>query len=170
MRKSKKEIPIASVGLHGFYHLQIVDEKAGKVVGDSGRKHNLITMDGLNNFMAKLFAQTAGSQYVSMAALGSSASIVVSSNTILPGSFATTLHKTVATSVISTTAYMTGGHTVRYTATWVSGTSTPIIGNVGLYGAPASNIFCGGSFATSSVASNQAINLTYDVVFIASTS
>ena len=168
MRKVKEKIPSSSVGLHGFYHLQIVEPETGKIVGDSGRHHNLITSDGLTQFMTYVFAQSAGSQLVTLAALGSG-SIVATNATILPGSFATTLHKTVSKTFI-TRANSTNGDTARYLATWVSGTSTAKIANVGLYGNATSAIFCGGTFASSSVASNQAVNLTYDVVFLASTS
>jgi hypothetical protein len=169
MRKSKKgKYPSSGVGLHGFYHLQIVDQDTGEIVGDSGRQHNLIPSGGLTNYMTYVFAASAGSSVVGMAALGSGTALA-SSATILPGSFATSLHKTVSKTFV-TRAASTDGDTARYLATWVSGTSTATIANVGLYATTGVQIFCGGTFASSSVASNQAVNLTYDVVFIASTS
>ena len=168
MRKQKQKIPSSHVGLHGFYHLQIVDQETGEIVGDSGRQHNLITSGGLTNYMTYVFAASAGSSVIGMAALGSG-SLVATDATILPGSFATSLHKTVSkTFIIRSTSAV--GDIARYLATWVSGTSTAQISNVGLYATTGVQIFCGGTFASSSVASNQAVNLTYDVVFIASSS
>lgn len=166
-RIKKNAHPVASVGLHGFYRVAIVNED-GTLAGDSGCKHNLITSGGLTNYLTYVFASSANSQVVSLAALGSG-TLVASNATILPGSFATTLHKTVSKTFI-TRAASTDGDTARFLATWVSGTSTAQIANVGLYGVATDQIFCGGTYASSSVASNQAVNLTYDCVFIASAS
>ena len=169
MARSKKvesAHPTVSVGMHGMFRINIVED--GKVVGDSGYKHNLITSSGLTNYLTYVFASSAGSQIISLAALGSG-SLVASNATILPGSLATTLHKTVSKTFI-TRAASTDGNTARYLATWVSGTSTAQISNVGLYGVATDALFCGGTYASSSIASNQAVNLTYDVIFLASTS
>jgi hypothetical protein len=167
MKKGKNKPPQSAVGLHGFFRVAIVEDD-GKLVGDSGYNHNLITSGGLTNFMTNVFAQNASSQLVTLGALGSG-TIVGSAATILDGSFATTLHKTLSKTFM-TRAASTDGDTARYLATWVSGTSTAVIANVGLYGAATKGIFCGGTYGSSSVASNQAINLTYDIVFICSTS
>ena len=164
---AKQKFPQAAVGLHGFLRVGIRDQE-GKLVGDSGFIHNLIPSGGLTQFMTYVFAQSAGSRLVTLGALGSGTALA-SNATILDGSFATTLHKTLSKTFI-TRAASTNGDTARYLATWVSGTSTGVIANVGLYGAATAQIFCGGTFASSSVASNQAVNLTYDVVFICSTS
>ena len=166
MSKRENKVPQSAVGLHGFFRVAIVE--GGKVVGDSGYKHNLITSGGLTQFMTYVFAQSASSRLVTLGALGSGTALA-SNATILDGSFATTLHKTLSKTFI-TRAASTDGDTARYLATWVSGTSTGVIANVGLYGAATAQIFCGGTFASSSVASNQAVNLTYDICFIASTS
>lgn len=165
--RKKQGHPVAGIGLHGFYRVAIVDPD-GKVVGDSGYKNNLITSGGLTFYLTYVFAKSAGSSVIEYAALGS-ASLVGTNATILPGSFSTSLHKTVSKTYI-TRATSDVGDTARFLATWVSGTSTALISNVGLYAGTTATIFCGGTYASSSVASNQAINLTYDVVFIASAS
>jgi hypothetical protein len=165
-KKVESAHPTVSVGMHGMFRINIVED--GEVVGDSGYKHNLITSMGITEYMTYVFASSAGSQVINLAALGS-ASLVASNATILPGSLATTLHKTVSKTYI-TRAASTDGDTARYLATWVSGTSTALISNVGLYGVATDHIFCGGTYASSSIASNQAVNLTYDVIFLASTS
>lgn len=167
-RSRKEKIPSSSVGLHGFYHLQIVDQETGEVVGDSGRQHNLIVSAGLTNYMTYVFAASAGSSVIGMAALGSG-SLVATDATVIPGDLGTALYKTVSKTFI-TRAASSAGDSARYLATWVSGTSTAQISNVGLVATTGVAFFCGGTYASSSIASNQAVNLTYDVVFIASSS
>lgn len=166
-RKRKNSHPTVSIGLHGFYRVAIVNED-GTLAGDSGYQHNLITSVGLTNYLTYVFAASAGSSIIGMAALGSG-SLVASNATIIPNVQSTSLYKTVSKTFI-TRAASTDGDTARYLATWASGTSTANISNVGLVATTGVNFFCGGTYASSSVASNQAVNLTYDVVFIASTS
>lgn len=166
-KKVKAAIPQSGIGLHGFYRVAIVDPE-GEIVGDSGYNHNLITSCGVTGYLTYNFASSAGSGRIHYAALGSG-SLVASNATILPASFDTSLAMTCSKTFI-TRAASSDGDTARYLATWVSGTSTALISNVGLYSTQTGSIFCGGTYASSSVASNQAINLTYDVVFIASAS
>ena len=166
-RKKKVSHPSASVGLHGFFRVAIKDED-GTVTGDTGVQHNLIVDSGLTNYLTYVFAASAGSSVIGQAALGSG-SLIGSAGTILPNAQNTSLYKTVSKTFI-TRAASTDGDTARYLATWASGTSTANISNVGLVATTGVKFFCGGTYASSSVASNQAINLTYDVVFLASTS
>ena len=169
MRKSREKVPSSGVALHGFYQVQIVDQDSGEVVGDSGRKHNIIVSGGLSKYMTYVFAASAGSSVIGMAALGSDTFVAsdITASTVQPGSLNSSLHKTVA-KAMTTRAASSDGDTARYTATWASGTSTAKIACVGLYATTGVQVFCAGTFASSSIASNQAVNLTYDVVFIAS--
>ena len=167
-RKKKTTNPITGVSLHGFYRVSITDSD-GTIVGDTGVLHNLIVSGGLTNYLTYVFAASAGSSVIGMAALGSGNTLIVTNSSIIPGVHATGLYKTVSKTFI-TRAASSDGDTARYLATWVSGTSTANIGAVGLVATTGVQFFCGGTYATSSVASNQAINLTYDVVFLASAS
>ena len=167
-RKKKVSHPTAGIGLHGFYRVAIVNED-GMVAGDTGVLHNLIVSGGLTNYLTYVFASSAGSSQIGMAALGSGNTLIVTNSTIIPGVTATDLYKTVSKTFI-TRAASSDGDTARFLATWVSGTRTANIGAVGLVATTGVNFFCGGTYATSSVASNQAVNLTYDVVFLASAS
>ena len=167
MKKATQKVPTASIGMHGFYRVNVVDPD-GKVVGDSGYKHNLISTSGLSNFLTQTFLRSAGSSAVSRAAIGTGGAIA-SGDSSLAGQLNTSLFITLGQQS-TVRAASTDGDTARFLGTWASGTATTKIGNVGLYMTTSGSIFCGGSFATSSVASNQAILLTYDVVFIASTS
>jgi len=168
MARKRVNHPTGSIGLHGFYRVAITDPD-GKVVGDSGVQHNLIVSSGLTNYLTYVFAKSAGSSVIEMAALGSGNTLIATDSTIIPGDAGTALYKTCAKTFI-TRAASAGGDTARFTATWVSGTSTVNVGAVGLVGTTGVKFFCGGTYATSSVAINQALNLTYDVVFIASAS
>jgi hypothetical protein len=59
-------------------------------------------------------------------------------------------------------------------ATFISNSiaaATITIACIGLYNTTGANsIFCGGSFASSTLGSAQAINCSYDIIFTASTS
>lgn len=174
MAKSKKGSPKASMAIDGFYRVNIVDPD-GTVKGDTGWKHNLITSYGLTGYIAKLFAQSAGSSAVGFMHLGSSQSALASSASILPGEYNKSLMASIASTQITTRASSTSGDTVRFLATFVSNSiisaTNQTIACIGLYNTTGSNsIFCGGSFASSTLGNSQAINCSYDVVFTASTS
>ena len=66
----KKKGTSVGLAIDGFYRVNIVG-KDGKVVGDSGWKHNLITSAGLTGYISKLFAGSAGSSRVGFMHLGS---------------------------------------------------------------------------------------------------
>lgn len=171
MASKKAKIPKVALAVEGFYRVNILDN--GKVVGDSGWKHNLIPSGGLTKFISQSFASSSGST-VDYIALASDQSSLASDSTALSGEYTGTKHLQVGTKQITTRASSTSGDTVRFLGIFTSngvfqGVST--IAAIGLYaGTAASQIFCGGSFASSTLGSNQAINCTYDVVFLASTS
>jgi hypothetical protein len=128
-RKKKESHPTAGIGLHGFYRVALVDPD-GTVAGDTGVQKNLIVSGGLTNYLTYVFAASAGSSIIGMAALGSGNTLIVTNSTIIPGAVATGLYKTVSKTFI-TRAASSDGDTARYLATWVSGTSTANIGAVG---------------------------------------
>jgi len=170
----KKRNPSVGLAIDGFYRVNIV-EKDGKVVGDSGWKHNLITSNGLTGYISKLFAGSAGSSRVGFMHLGSEQSALASNASILPGEYNKSLMASIASTQITTRGASNAGDTVRFLATFVSNsiisTTQQTIGCIGLYNTTGANsIFCGGSFASSTLGNSQAINCSYDVVFTASTS
>ena len=170
-KKERTQHPTESSGLHGFYRVNIV-EQDGSVSGDSGWHHNLITTDGLSGYITQLFLSAAGSSYVNSLHLGSLQSGLASDASSLPGEFAKSMMRSVATQS-TVRAASNAGDTARYLATFASNVlSNPsTIACAGLYATSGANsIFCGGSFASSTVGSTQAVNCSYDVVFLASTS
>ena len=170
----RKRSPKVSLAIEGFYRVNIVGPD-GKLEGDSGWKHNLITSDGLTGYISKLFAGSAGSSRCGFMMLGSEQSALASNATILPGEYNKSLMASFASTQITTRAASTAGDTVRFLATFVSNSiisaTNQTIGCIGLYNITGANsIFCGGSFASSTLGNSQAINCTYDIVFTASTS
>jgi len=174
MARNGKRVPQVSLGLSGFYRVNIVDPD-GRIAGDSGWKKNLIPVDGLLTYIAYRFVNSAGSYICpSYMNLGSLQSTLATNATILPGE----MNKTLSASFGATSNITTGypSMTNRFTATFVSNsmmatTGNSTIGCIGLYAYTTVNsIMCGGSFASSTLGSNQAINCTYDIVWTASTS
>ena len=172
---AKRKEPGSGLGMAGFYRVNIVDPD-GRVAGDSGWKKNLIPLDGLMKYVVYRFVNSTGSYICpSYMNLGSLQSTLATNATSLPGE----MNKSLAAS-FGATANITTGYpysmTNRFTATFVSNsmmatTGNSTIGNIGLYAyTTANSIMCGGSFASSTLGSNQAINCTYDIVWTASAS
>ena len=171
---AKRKEPGSSLGMSGFYRVNVVDPD-GRVKGDSGWKKNLIPFQGLLQYVVYRFATNAASapvpQYMM---LGSLESTLATNSTSLYGEYTKSTHYAAigATSNITTNyPSMTNRFYATFPSNWLitaAGAST--IGCIGLYCTTgASSIFCGGSFASSTLGSNQAVNCTYDIVWTAST-
>jgi len=169
--KRRSRVPKVSAVLEGFYRVNIKDPD-GRVAGDSGWTHNLIPDAGLTLYVVKLFGSTNGST-VEFMQLGTGTTAYVTNTTAMNAPFAMSDAQAIAGSDISLlTSVYSAGHTVRFLATFASGNSdrTGDICEIGLYAATSGTMFCGGTYTGSALASNQAVNCTYDVVFLASTS
>lgn len=167
--------PEESKGLvmKGFYRIQI-SEKDGRIVGDSGWHKNTIPTAGLQYFISKTVAALAGSSQVQYGALGSSTAPATNA-TSLTGEFnwSTPKRQLIASSNVgyssrtaSNSADSVEFHWTMYsTNSFISTTST--LNNVGLFAETASTgtIFCGGTFASSTVGTAQNINCSYQVQF-----
>ena len=170
----RSKTPKAGLSVDGFYRVNIVDPD-GRVRGDSGWKHNLITSGGLTAYITYLFGGSAGSSLVNRMMLGSLQSALATNASSLPGEYGKSLMATLASTQITTRAASNSGDTVRFLATFISNsiisTTAQTIACIGLYATTnQSSVFCGGSFASSTLGQSQAINCSYDVVFTASTS
>lgn len=143
----------------GFFRLQITEN--GKVVGDSGWKKNQVTNLGFNQYLVSTLGAIAGSKQVSHMALGTGT---------VPGVAATTLDGEQSVRESVTAATSSSSKTVRFTATFASAdsfvTATKNISNVGLFNSSSGGtLFAGNTYASSSVATNQNVNATYDIIF-----
>ena len=71
------------VAIHGFFRLQIEDGPSGDIVGDSGWCENTVTNDGKLQYLVRALASSAGSKYLSYAALGEGTDAIATGDTAL---------------------------------------------------------------------------------------
>lgn len=148
-----------TINIKGIYRVQITEE--GRVVGDSGWKRNQVTNLGFNQYLVSALGAIAGSKQVSFLALGSGGA-PAASDTSLAGEVEKRQGVTAATSSSS--------KTVRFTGTFDSSnsflTSSRNLSNVGLFNSSSTGtLFAGNTYTSSAVATNQNVNVTYDVIF-----
>lgn len=151
--------PSENLGVRGFFHVQILED--GQVVGDSGWNQNQVTNLGFNKFLVSALGSISGSLYVSHVGLGTGTQ---------PGATDTSLQNEVGTRQAVTAATSSSSKTVRFTSTFAAGWHTSAsahnISNIGLFNSSSGGtVFAGNTYASSSCASNQAVNVTYDIIF-----
>lgn len=153
------------LSLRGFYRINIVDQD-GTVAGDSGWQKNQIVNLGVNDYLCQLLGGMAGSKVITYAALGTGTA---------PGAAATSLNgeldRTSSRAAI-TAATSSSSFKLRCTATFNSANSftsaTVTLQNIGLFNlsnVTSGSLFCGNTYATSTCATNQNVNITYDIDF-----
>ena len=152
-----------SVKVKGAFRLQLVE--GDKVVGDSGWHQNQVTNLGFNQYIVMSLGSIAGSKYISHVALGTGGA-PAAADTALSG------ESEVSKRVAVTAASSSGSKTLRLTATFASSssfvTAAKNISNIGLFNTSAQTtgtMFAGNTYASSSVATNQNVNVTYDIQF-----
>ena len=146
----------------GRFRLKTINPD-GKVATDSGWKDNQIVNTGYQDFLMYLLAGSAGSLRPDHAALGTG-TVPASSATSLNGEL------TEAAARMSLTVGTSGSKTVQYTFTLASGViaAASTIQNVGLFNGSTQGggtMMAGNTYATSALATNQAVNGTYDIIF-----
>lgn len=147
-----------TIQLRGFFRLQITEDD-GKVVADSGWCENQITNDGLRNYIINRLGSTSSSPSITHAVLGTGG---------MPASNTTTLAGETGTRIAVTTA--AGGSTaLQLTATfasnnWLNGAAN--VANIGLFNSSSGGtLFAGNTYTTITYATNQSINMTYNIAF-----
>ena len=152
------------VKLKGFFRLQI--EEDGQVVGDSGWKENQVTNLGIQDYLCDNLIGDAGGKAVTHMALGAG-SAPASNATSLESEIthASDSRKAVSTSIVSS-------RTAQFTAAFASSdsfvTASVNISNIGLFETSTTEggtLFAGNTFASSTVATNQNVNATYQLRF-----
>ncbi len=166
LKKAKKTAHSDAVSLRGFYRVQIVDDAKG-VVGDSGWKENQVTNLGINQYIVNwLLGDTANGKSVTYAALGTGGA-PAASDTSLSGELthSTSGRAAVSTSVVSSkTAQFTGAFNSANSFV----TASANISNIGLFNTSTTNVgtlFAGNTYTSSSCATNQSVNFTYQIRF-----
>ena len=152
------ENPTDGVRVRGFFRVQIEDEEFG-IIGDTGWRENQITNLGFLNIVNQLGTSLTGSKH-SHLALGSGGA---------PASNATTLPGEVEVRA-ALTAANSGSTALQMTATFASSasfvTNTQNISNIGVFGTnTGGTLLSGNTYASSSCATNQAVNATYTWTF-----
>lgn len=143
----------------GRFRLQITED--GKIMGDSGWKQNQITNLGFNTYLVMSLGSIAGSKYVTHMTLGSGGA---------PAAADTSIAGEIVKRTTVTAASSSGSKTLRLTATFSSAdsfvTNTQNLSNIALANTSAGGtIFAGNTYTSSSCATNQNVNATYDVIF-----
>ena len=156
------KVPKSALKLKGAFRLQI--EEDGRIVGDSGWHHNQIVNLGVNDYVAQLLGDMAGSKQITHMALGTGTE-PGASDTSLQGELDSTSSRASVTAQTSATSVK-----LRLLATFNSANSfasaTVTLKNIGLFHTSEQNagtIFAGNTYATSSCATNQNVNCTYDI-------
>lgn len=161
--RSRKSPTRDGVRVRGFFHIKLIDDK-GAVVGDSGLRENQIVDNGFQQFLQYCIIASAGSKTATHAAIGTGT---------VPGASATTLPGELTDAAgcrCALTTGTSGSKTVSFTFTLASGITTAArtIQNVGLFNGSTTNagtMFAGNTYATSALATNQAVNGTYQIIF-----
>jgi hypothetical protein len=159
----RKQVIRDGMKVRGFIRLQIIDDPDGnpRVVGDSGWFENQITNSGFQQINS-CYGAVSGSSQVTHAALGTGT---------VPGASATTLDGEI-TDVVGARCAVTpstiASTTVQFAFTLASGvyTTTHTIQNVGLFQTSttaAGTLYQGKTYATSQLASNQAVNGSFQL-------
>ena len=143
----------------GMYRVQITEDD--KFVGDSGWLENQIVNLGFRWYLAGSLGAVANSSQVSYVALGTGGA---------PGAADTSLAGEVEARTAVTAATSSDSKAVRFTATFSSAgsfvTNTQPISNIGLHrSVTVGTLFSGAAYASSNVATNQNVNVTYDISF-----
>jgi hypothetical protein len=158
-----------SVKLRGFFRVQIIeDAKDGqKMVGDSGWQENTVTNTGIRDYLVEhLLGDSGNAKAVSHMTLGTGGA-PSATDTSLSGEItdATNTRKAVSTSVVSS-------KTAQFTAAFASSdsfvTASHNISNVGLFETSTTSggsLFAGNTYTSSSLATNQNVNVTYQIRF-----
>ncbi len=149
MSKSK------GITLRGFSRVQIVDQKTGKIVGDTGYEENTITNYGFEKCIVASPISGNGSIQVAGILLGSSGDAIATSATKL-GASLSKWYSTVAQSsvVASLTARLSQSFSLSDAVT---------LKEVGLLSVSNGSLICGNTYASSALASTQSVNVTYEL-------
>lgn len=152
------------LAVKGFFRVQLTEEGKG-VVGDSGWTQNQVTDLGIRQYVVDWLCSGAGKSITYMA-LGTG-TVVGAAATALIGELT---HSTSGRAAVSSSIIASG--TAQFTGAFASAasfvTTTANISCIGLYNTSTTNIgtlFAGNTFASSSCATNQSVNATYQIRF-----
>lgn len=156
--------------VRGFFRVHI--EEDGKIVGDSGWKENLITNQGFLQYIVNSLGTGLSGAKISHAALGTGG-VPVATDTALSGEVSTNVSGSVVRAAVTAATSSTSKSLVN-TATFSSAnsfiTASANISNIGLFNVSgpttaSGSLFAGNTYASSALATNQNVNVTYTINF-----
>lgn len=157
---------ITKFGLEGFMRVQLRED--GELVGDSGWLKNTITDYGLDEGLGQVLVSAAGSKRVAAVALGTG-NAPATNDTALGGIIEDNSDGRDTPSTAVTTTSDGSGVTAQWNGTFSSTdnhfTTTHAIKNIGLYASTTTNsgtVFCGATYAVSTLNTNQDVEYTYE--------
>jgi hypothetical protein len=150
-----------SVAVRGMFRVRIVNED-GSFAGDSGWFNNNIMNEGFRQYLVMALGSISGSKYISHLALGTGGT-VATDQTAMAGEVGTRTAVTASSTVA-------GSLTLALLATFAAGWHTSgVAHNISQIGAfnsvSGGTAFAVQTFASSSCASNQAVQATHSIVF-----
>ena len=162
---SRKSETKDSIKVSGFYRLQITEDKNGvpAVVGDSGWRKNTVVNDGFDKYLSRAIGALAGSLQVSHVALGTGGAPAVTDTGLAGEIMSSTQRGTVGAATVAS-------KTCQFTAAFASSdsflTAASNLSNIGLFNSStAGTILAGNTYTSSSCATNQNVNITYQIRF-----
>lgn len=157
----KKTSTQDGIKVRGFFRVQIVEGE--KVVGDSGFRENQVVNLGFQDYLCKTLGGMSGSKTISHVALGTGGAPAAGDTSLAGEIMSSTQRLTVSPSTIAS-------KTLQLTAAFLSAnsflTASANLSNIGLFNtSTAGTLFAGNTFASSACATNQSVNVTYQIRF-----
>jgi len=151
------------IKIEGFSRVRLRDPDGG-LVGDSGwQGPNMVTNLGFQHYLVEALMSTATHEFAGFIALGTGSQ---------PGAANTNLEGEVEKRSTAITPTVVDSVTAQFCATFNSGmsfvTSTMSLSNIGLFhfsSKGSGSIFAGNTYASSACASNQQVEVTYQIRF-----
>lgn len=154
--------PSDAVHAKGLYRVQI--EEDGEITGDSGWHENQIQNLGFNLYIVSSVGAIGGSLQVGYAALGTGTLPNVSDTSLNGEITGATKRQAISGATSSTSKTLHFAGTFASTNSFLTASSN--IQNIGLFNSSATGtLFAGNTYASSSCATNQNVNFTYDITW-----
>lgn len=163
MKNRKRKVARDTIKVKGFFRLNIINPD-GSVAGDSGWVQNLVTNDGFKLYLADNIGKSSGSKQIGYVALGTGGAPAATDDVLAGEVMASTQRKAVTYGNVSS-------KTAQFTATFASSdsfvTTAYNISNIGLFATTSTGdtLFAGNTYTSSSLNTNQNVNITYQIRF-----
>lgn len=158
--------------VRGFFRVQLTEDGKG-VVGDSGWRENQVTNDGIRQYIVGWLVSGTGKSVTHMA-LGTGGAPAATDTTLSGELFHKSTNATTNSRAAVSTSVVASG-TAQFTAQFSSAnsfvTASADISNIGLFETyltslgNAGTLFAGNTYASSTCATNQSVNATYQIRF-----